>query len=59
MAKFSHFLAAATKRGQHVAPLLLLLLPATSLIINNVTDVAPFPDLSINFAFFGPFAAIY
>jgi hypothetical protein len=31
---------------QHVAAMLLLLLPAKLFTINIVTDVAPFPDLS-------------
>jgi hypothetical protein len=47
LAKFSHKGAVNGKKELHVAALLLLLLPATSLTINNVTDVAPFPDLSI------------
>jgi hypothetical protein len=35
------------EKQQHVADLLPFLLPAKSLTINNVTDVADFPDLCI------------
>ena len=36
------------KKGQHVATLLPIVLPAKSLTVNDVADVADFPDLYIN-----------
>src|SRR5271157_4491795 len=38
------------KKGQHVAALLPFVLPVKSLTINDVADVADFPDLHINLA---------
>jgi hypothetical protein len=42
------------KKGQHVASLLPIVLPAKPLTINDVADVADFPDLSIIRHFFSP-----
>src|ERR1035438_5420468 len=48
----SPFIKVTIKKQLHVPGVLPILLPVKSFTINNVTDVSPFPDLSINRADF-------